>query len=71
MLNYMVQTNQWFANGHSALMAGEEQWAWHKGIDYDIIDGTVSSQVRSKIQAQFNDSTNFRYHYFILNLKQL
>jgi hypothetical protein len=41
-------------------MAKDEQWGWFKGLDYDIIDGSVSTIDRDKIQTKFNDPLELR-----------
>lgn len=60
MLEYMSKENLWFVDGHEALRANGEEWKWINGIDFLIIDGSVSNNNRDFIQDQFNDSLNLR-----------
>lgn len=48
MLAYYADNNKWFVDGHEALMRQGEKWSWKKGLDYDVIDGSVSSKDRDR-----------------------
>lgn len=64
MLGYFTQSSGWFVDGHRALMMADgEKWGWHKGLDYSVIDGSVSIVLRDQIQKDFNDPLNLRLNY--------
>ena len=64
MLRYFTQSSGWFVDGHRALMMADgEKWGWHKGVDYSVIDGSVSIVLRDQIQKDFNDPLNLRLNY--------
>jgi hypothetical protein len=61
MLIYYDCGTGWFVDGHKALMmADDEKWRWYRDMDYSVIDGSVGSIARDKIQSDFNDPLNPR-----------
>nr|CAD2179098.1 unnamed protein product [Meloidogyne enterolobii] len=70
MLRYFTQSSGWFVDGHRALMMADgEKWGWHKGLDYSVIDGSVSIVLRDQIQKDFNDPLNLRNRLLLISTK--
>lgn len=65
MLEYLSNNNLWFIDGHEALSAYNEEWKWEKGVDFLVIDGSVSNKNRDFIQEKFNNVLNLRF--FLIN----
>ncbi|KAF7637424.1 hypothetical protein Mgra_00003168 [Meloidogyne graminicola] len=70
MLKYITQKTGWFVDGHRALMMADgEEWGWFKGIDYGVIDGSVSMISRDQIQKDFNDPLNLRNRLLLISTR--
>uniref|UniRef100_A0A914GQI3 Transcriptional regulator ATRX n=1 Tax=Globodera rostochiensis TaxID=31243 RepID=A0A914GQI3_GLORO len=69
MLAYYAERDQWFVDGHDALMRQGEQWSWKMGLDYDVINGAVSSKDRDRIQHEFNNPMNLRKRLLVISTR--
>uniref|UniRef100_A0A183CC05 Helicase ATP-binding domain-containing protein n=1 Tax=Globodera pallida TaxID=36090 RepID=A0A183CC05_GLOPA len=69
MLAYYAERDQWFVDGHDALMRQGEQWSWKMGLDYDVINGAVSSKDRDRIQHEFNNPVNLRKRLLVISTR--
>ncbi|KAJ1366231.1 hypothetical protein KIN20_026840 [Parelaphostrongylus tenuis] len=68
-LEYLDETKEWFADGHEAVKAVGEKWGWKKGRDYMVIDGSVPSGKRDKIQMKFNNPFNLRARLMLISTR--
>ncbi|KAL7077680.1 hypothetical protein ACQ4LE_002826 [Meloidogyne hapla] len=70
MLMHFDRGTGWFVDEHQALMmAHDEKWGWYKDFDYSVIDGSVGSVVRDRIQTNFNDTLNPRNRLLLISTR--
>ncbi|KAI1712773.1 type III restriction enzyme, res subunit family protein [Ditylenchus destructor] len=69
MLHYLASNRLWFCDDHKALMAADEEWGWTMGLDYMVIDGSVSTSSREFIQDAFNAPDNLRARLLLISTK--
>ncbi|KAI1700184.1 transcriptional regulator ATRX like protein [Ditylenchus destructor] len=69
MLHYLARNRLWFSDNHKALMAADEEWGWTMGLDYMVIDGSVSTSSRELIQDAFNAPDNSRARLLLISTK--
>ncbi|KAL3073201.1 hypothetical protein niasHT_035477 [Heterodera trifolii] len=69
MLAFYADNGKWFVDGHDALMRRGERWSWKMRHDYDVIEGSVSSKDRDRIQREFNDPLNLRKRLLLISTR--
>ncbi|KAL3116668.1 hypothetical protein niasHT_000746 [Heterodera trifolii] len=69
MLAFYADNGKWFVDGHDALMRQGERWSWKMRHDYDVIEGSVSSKDRDRIQREFNDPLNLRKRLLLISTR--
>jgi hypothetical protein len=60
-LKYLNTEKKWFADGHKALNAHDEEWGWIEGLDYFVFAGATSTKQRTRQQERFNNANDLRF----------